>query len=114
MAVVFHRYQQATPQIWRPEGARNYVLSSIVRLLSAVAIAVVYVLIARFHVAFFSGGIAGALRFAAVIWIALAAPIIIEAAIYVRLHSMVVLGQVLDWLTTIVLSCAVTAFWIGS
>ena len=48
---------------------------------------------------------AGALRFGAAIWIALAAPVIIEAAIYVRLHSMVVLGQVIDWLTTCVLAC---------
>ena len=47
-----------------------------------------------------------------VIWIALAAPVAIEAAIYVRMHSMVVLGQVLDWLTTAMLACAITFVWI--
>jgi hypothetical protein len=113
MGFVFHSYQRATPETWRVEGSRNYFLSSLVRMLSAIAIAVVYVLIARFHVAFFSDGIAGALRFAAVIWIAFAAPVAIEAAIYIRLHSMVVLGQVLDWLTTAVITCVVTAFWLG-
>jgi len=112
MGFVFHSYQRATPETWRPEGARNYILSSIVRLLSAIAIAVLYVLVARFHVGFFSEGIPGALRFAVVIWIALLAPVIVEAAIYIRLHSMVVLGQVLDWLTTCILACGVTAWWI--
>lgn len=112
MGFAFHSYQRATPETWRPEGARNYILSSVIRLLSAIAIAVLYVLVARFHVGFFSEGMAGALRFAAVIWIALIAPVIVEAAIYVRLHSMVVLGQVLDWLTTTILACGITSFWI--
>ncbi len=113
MAVVFHRYQRATPETWRPEGPRNHALSAIVRVFSAIAISFLYVLVARFHVGFFADGIVGALRFAAIIWIALAAPVAIEAAIYVRLHSMVVVGQVIDWLTTVVLACAITFFWIS-
>jgi len=112
MGVIFHRYQRATPEIWRAEGPRNYALSSIVRVLSAIAIAVLYVLVARFHVGLFSDGIAGAFRFAAAIWIAFAAPVAIESAIYVRMHSMVVLGQVIDWLTTSILACVITAWWI--
>ena len=111
MGVIFHPYQRASPEIWRAEGPRNYALSSIVRVLSAIAIAVLYVLVARFHVGLFSDGIAGAFRFAAAIWIAFAAPVAIESAIYVRMHSMVVLGQVIDWLTTSVLACAITAWW---
>jgi hypothetical protein len=112
MGVVFHRYQRATPDTWRPEGPRNYALSSIVRIFSAIAISCIYVLVTRFHVGFFADGILGALRFAAVVWIALAAPVAIEAAIYVRMHSMVVLGQVIDWLTTVLLACAITFAWI--
>jgi hypothetical protein len=113
MGVIFHRYQRATPEIWRAEGPRNYALSSIVRVLSAIAIAVLYVLVARFHVGLFSDGIAGAFRFAAAIWIALAAPVAIESAIYIRMHSMVVLGQVIDWLTTSILTCVITGWWIA-
>lgn len=113
MAVVFHKYQRATPEIWRPEGPRNYLLSCIVRIFSTIGLAIIYVLIARFHVGFFAEGIAGALRFAAVIWIALAAPIAIEAAIFVRMHSMVVVGQVIDWLTTTILVCVITEVWIN-
>ena len=112
MGVIFHRYQRATPEIWRAEGPRNYVLSSVVRVLSAIAIAVLYVFVARFHVTWFSDGMIGAFRFAAAIWMALAAPVAIESAIYIRMHSMVVLGQVIDWLTTSILACAITAWWI--
>jgi len=112
MGVVFHRYQRVTPEIWRAEGPRNYALSSIVRVLSAIAIAVLYVLVARFHVGLFADGLAGAFRFAAAIWIALAAPVAIESAIYIRMHSMVVLGQVIDWLTTSILTCVITGWWI--
>jgi hypothetical protein len=108
MGVVFHRYQRVTPETWRPEGPRVYFLSSIVRVLACIAVAVLYVLIVRFNVAWFAQGIAGALRFAAAIWIAIAAPVTIEAAIYIRLHSMVVLGQVIDWLTSCVLVCIAT------
>jgi hypothetical protein len=114
MGLVFHRYQRATPETWGPEGPRNYALSSLVRVGSAIAISFLYVLVARFHVDFFADGIAGALRFAAVIWIALAAPVAIEAAIYVRMHSMVVVGQVLDWLTTAMLACTITFVWISA
>ena len=112
MGLVFHRYQRATPETWRPEGPRNYALSSLVRVLSAIAISALYVLVARFQVSFFADGMVGALRFAALIWIALSAPVAIEAAIYVRMHSMVVLGQVIDWLTTAILACAITFLWI--
>ena len=67
MAVVFHRYQRIIPETWRPEGPWNYVLSAVVRLFSAIAISFLYVLVIRFHVGFFPDGMAGALRFAAVI-----------------------------------------------
>ena len=49
MGLVFHRYQRATPETWGPEGPRNYALSSLVRVFSAVAISFLYVLVARFH-----------------------------------------------------------------
>ena len=112
MGLVFHRYQRATPETWRPEGPRNYALSSLVRVLSAIAISAFYVLVARFNVSSFADGMVGALRFAALIWIALSAPVAIEAAIYIRMHSMVVMGQVIDWLTTTILACAITFLWI--
>ena len=112
MGVVFHRYQRATPEIWRSEGPRNYILSSIVRLLAAIAIAVLYVAVVRSQAGFFAAGMVGAFRFAAIIWIAMAAPVAIESAIYIRMHSMIVLGHVIDWLTTSLLACAITFCWL--
>src|SRR5438874_12796710 len=83
MWLVFHRYQRATPETWRPEGPRNYALSSLVRVLSAVAISILYLLVARFHVGFFADGMVGALRFVALILIALCGAVAFGAGIYV-------------------------------
>jgi hypothetical protein len=52
MGLVFHRYQRASPETWRPEGPRNYALSSLVRVLSAIAISALYVLSHGFTSAF--------------------------------------------------------------
>src|SRR5438552_13934825 len=52
MGLVFHRYQRATPETWGPEGPRTYALSSLVRVVSSLDISILYVLVARFHVAF--------------------------------------------------------------
>jgi hypothetical protein len=43
----------------------------------------------------------------------IAAPLAIDAAVFINLHPLVVVGQVLDWLTTSVLACAITACWTG-
>lgn len=113
MGLVFHRYQRATPETWRPESGRNYALSSIVRILACIAIAVLYLAVMRYQAGFFVAGTKGALRFAVLIWVALAAPVVVEAAIYIRLHSMVVLGQVIDWLTSSVLVCVIAHWWMS-
>jgi hypothetical protein len=113
MGVVFHRFQKLTPNTWRPENNRSYTLSSAIHLLTCIAIATVFLLVARTG-GVFSGGLAGALRFAAVGWMALAAPVVIDAAVFVNLHPWVVVGQVVDSLTTSVLACTITAWWRGT
>jgi hypothetical protein len=40
-------------------------------------------------------------------------PIILESALFVRLHPLVVLGELLDWLTTSVVVCVTTGWWLG-
>src|SRR6478609_10348828 len=79
MGVVFHRYQRLTPNTWRPENNRSYMISSLITFLSCLAIATVFLLVARMG-GVFAGGCVGALRFAAVAWMALTAPIVINAA----------------------------------
>jgi hypothetical protein len=62
----------------------------------------------------FAGGCPGAFRFAAVSWMALAAPVVINAAIFINLHPWFVLGQVINSLTTSILACTITAWWRGT
>jgi hypothetical protein len=110
MGFVFHGYQRLTPNTWRPENSRSYALSSAITLLSCIAIATVFLLVARMG-GVFAGGLPGALRFAAVMWIALAAPLAVNAAVFINLHPWFVVGQVVNSLTTSVLTCAITAWW---
>jgi len=110
MGFVFHRFQRLTPNTWRPENSRSYMLSSIVTFLSCIAIATVFLLVARMG-GVFAGGPTGALRFAAVVWIAWSAPLILNAAIFINLHPWFVVGQVVNALTNSILACTITACW---
>ena len=113
MGFVFHRYQRLTPNTWRPENSRSYLLSSTVTILACIAIATVFLLVARMG-GVFAGGLPGALRFAAVAWMALAAPVIVNAAIFINLHPWFVVGQVVNALTTSLVACGITACWRGT
>ena len=110
MGFVFHGYQRLTPNTWRPENNRSYLLSSVVTILACIAIATVFLLVARMG-GVFAGGLPGAFRFAAVAWMALAAPVVVNAAIFINLHPWFVVGQVINVLTNSVLACTVTACW---
>jgi len=113
MGFVFHRFQRLTPNTWRPENNRSYMLSSIVTFLSCIAIATVFLLVARMG-GVFAGGVPSALRFAAVVWMAWSAPLIVNAAVFINLHPWFVVGQVVNALTTSALACAITACWRGT
>jgi hypothetical protein len=112
MGVIFHRYQRETPETWRPEGPRNYIGASLLHVLAAIGIACLFTLMVRFKVAFFAIGFHGSLCFALCIWGVLALPILLESALFIRLHRFVVLGQLLDWLTTSLLASSVTRWWL--
>ena len=114
MGFVFHRYQALTPNTWRPENSRSYLLSSTITFLSCIAIATVFLLVARMMGGVFAGGCVGALRFAAVVWMAWSAPLIVNAAVFINLHPWFVVGQVVNALTTSVLACTITAWWRGT
>jgi hypothetical protein len=111
MGMIFHRFQKRTPQTWRAEGNGSYAMSAAIHFAACIAIATVFLFVARMPGNLFAGGIHGALRFGALIWMAVAAPFAIEAAIFINLHPWVVVGQVLDWLTTSVLACTIAAWW---
>lgn len=110
MGLVFHRYQKLTPNTWRPENSRSYAMASAITFLACIAIATLFLLVARMG-GVFAGGVPGALRFAAVAWMAVTAPFLVNAAVFINLHPWFVVGQVVNALTTSALACAVTAWW---
>lgn len=113
LGFVFHRYQRLTPNTWPPENGRSYMLSSVITFLSCIAIATLFLVVARMG-GVFAGGCIGALRFSAVCWMALSAPLIVNAAVFINLHPWFVVGQVVNALTTSVLAATITAWWRGT
>lgn len=112
MGGIFHQYQKETPQTWRPEGARSYTLASLFHVFTAIAIACLFSLVVRFNVAIFASGFLGSVLFAICIWGAMALPIIVESAVFVRIHRLVTVGRLLDSLTTALLACVITGWWL--
>lgn len=111
MGSIFHRFQKLTPGTWRRETARSYALSSALHILAACGIAVLFTIITRDRSPYFPAGIDGGIQFAFACWCVFALPILLEAAIYINLHPLVVLGQLLDWLSTSLLATVITAWW---
>jgi hypothetical protein len=113
MGLIFHRYQARTPESWRRENNLSYGLSSAIHIFACIVAAVLFRLVVADGNLFFGAGVLGALRFGALLWMAMAAPLAIDAGVFVRLHPWVVVGQLIDWLTTSLLACVVTAVWSG-
>jgi hypothetical protein len=87
-----HRFQKATPATWRPEGWRQHALAV---LWSGIGGAAIGALDGR--VAWSHSSPVSALVFAALLWGALAAPVLATIATYVNLHGAVVAGLLLEW-----------------
>jgi hypothetical protein len=113
MGAIFHRFQKLTPQTWRRESAQSYALSSIVHIFAALGIALLFSVVAHDQNTFFQAGVGGGAKFALVCWGLFALLIVLEAAIYINLHPFVVVGQLLDWLSTSLLACVIRGWWLG-
>ncbi len=110
---LFHAYQRLTPETWRPEGPRQYALSSLVQVVGGAALGLFY---------FATGGLAhpagrswfaSGVLFGLVAWVALACPVLVTSAIYVRFHRGVVVGLLLDSLVGVLLVATACA-WAAS
>jgi hypothetical protein len=112
VAFVFHKYQRQTPQTWRSESTASHVWSSLLQLATCVAIATLYVMVARANGGTLGDGLYGAAFFAVMGWGAFAVPILLNHAIYVNLHPLVTIGLLLNWLTTALLASMITGWWI--
>lgn len=112
MGGIFHRFQRETPETWRPEGPSSYTFASLLHIFAAVAIACLFTLILRFNVGTFARGLRGQLLFAICLWGAVALPMIVESALFIRIHRLVVVGRLLDWLLTCLLASVITGWWL--
>ena len=59
MGVIFHRFQRETPETWRPEGSRSYIVASLLHILAAIGIACLFTLVVGFKVGIFAVGFQG-------------------------------------------------------
>ena len=112
VALVFHKYQRRTPQTWRAESGVGHAASSLIHLGACLAIATMYVMVARGNGGTLGEGLYGATWFALLGWGAFAAPILVTIALYVNLHPLVTLGLLLNWLTTSLLASLITSWWL--
>jgi|SRR5947209_5779160 len=111
VAVVFHKYQRRTPGTWRNETAAHHLFSSLIQVAAAIAIATLYVMVARGNSGMLGLGLRGAVWFAVIGWIAFAVPVLLNHVLYVKVHPVVVVGLLLSWLTTALLASCITAWW---
>jgi hypothetical protein len=90
-----------------PEGSCSYITASLLHVLAAIGIACLFTLVVRFKVGIFAVGFQGSFYFAICIWGALALPILLESAIFVRLHR-----PTSRLATTSMLACAIIRWWL--
>jgi hypothetical protein len=106
IAWLFHDYQKLTPATWRPEGPREYTLSSLVYLLSGFAFAVLFAMTGSTLVSRMGHWLPAGLLFGLVCFVALSLPVILSEAIFVNIHRGFVAGSLLNSLLTC-LACGV-------
>jgi hypothetical protein len=106
IAWLFHDYQKLTPATWRPEGPREYTLSSLVNLLNGFGFAVLFALTGDTLASRLGHWLPAGLLFGLVCFVALPLPVILGDAIFVNLHRGFVAGSLLNSLLTC-LACGV-------
>jgi len=104
---LFHRYQRLTPETWRPEGPKQYAMSSVVQVVAGAAVGLLFFVTGSASSLGQAGWLVRGLVFGSTAWLAVACPIHLISAIYVRLHKGHVLGALLDSLVGLaVIGCA--------
>jgi len=96
VAWLFHDYQRLTPATWRPEGPREYVLSSCVTLFSGFAFAVLFAMTGGTLTSRMGHWLPAGLLFGLACFAALPLPAILSQALFVNLHRGFVAGILLN------------------
>jgi hypothetical protein len=98
-ARLFHRYQAQTPTTWRStESLSHYMYSSGLRFLACIAVAFFFDIFGAATSGVVGSAIPRGICFALLLWLATAAPLILETALFVNWHRGFVVGLLLDWL----------------
>ena len=102
---LFHGFQARTPNTWRAaESWSPYLYSAGVRLFSCLAIILLHDAFGAMVPALFGSTLLGGAAFGVCFWGAIAAPIILEVALFVNWHRGFVIGLLLDWLALCVIA----------
>ena len=110
---LFHRFQRLTPDTWRPEGPKQYALSSGIQILAGAALGLLFFGTGGVSHLAARGWLASAVVFGVLAWVALACPVLLTSAVYIRLHRGVVMGLLLDSLVGVLLVSSACA-WAAS
>jgi hypothetical protein len=113
IAWLFHDYQKLTPATWRPEGPREYALSSCLTLFSGFAFAVLFAMTGSTLTARVGHWLPAGLLFGLACFVALPLPGILAQAIFVNLHRGFVAGTLLNSLLFCVASGVICAMLIA-
>jgi hypothetical protein len=112
---IFHVYQSRTPNTWRAtETWAEYLYSFGIRVFSCLAIVLLYYVFGAGALIVLTGTILRGATFGGFIWAAIAAPVIVEAALFVNWHRGFVVGLLLDWLVLCVVAGAVASLVTGA
>lgn len=92
---LFHKYQAATPAVWRKETNRSYAASTVMSLFFAIIFSTIISLwIRRYGAVTLADGTA----FGVLCWLAFMLPMEIGSAVYVNVSRMFVVGKCLSGL----------------
>jgi hypothetical protein len=110
---LFHEYQRHTPETWRPEGVRQYALSSLVQVLAGAPVGLLYFVTGGPARAAQQGWLMSGGSFGLFAWLGFACPVVLISAVYVRQHAGVTIGLLLDSLVGVLLVSTACA-WAAS
>lgn len=105
---LFHKYQAATPMVWRKESSRSYAMSTAVSLFfGALFTIIISMWLRRYGAITVMEGV----EFGVLCWLAFIIPLEVGAAIYVNYSRMFVLGKCLSGLVECVVAAGL-AVWL--
>ena len=112
MGALFHRFQAQTPSTWRPEGTKQYALSSAFIVLGGVGLGLLFALTGGLTAVHDSSWWLQGIAFGSLCWAALPLPSLLSMALFVNFHRGFVLGALLDSLVACVVTSVAVA-WFG-